>query len=59
MPLIKVRQEGKEGWKFGESGAVYFGPGGRGKARKQGAAIKISQARRRAMNIRKASSRRR
>lgn len=53
MPLIRVMQDGKEGWKFGESGTAYFGPGGRGKARRQGAAIKISQSRRRAMNIRR------
>lgn len=59
MPLIKIRRNGQEGWKFGEDGYEYFGPGARGKARRQGAAIKISQARRRSMNIRRAKSRRR
>jgi hypothetical protein len=41
MPIIKV---GKSGYKFGKQGHVYTGTGARGKAIKQGAAIKISQS---------------
>lgn len=42
MPIQKV---GK-GYRFGKSGKLYKGKGARNKARKQGAAIKISQSRR-------------
>jgi len=40
MPILKCQKEGKSGFKFGESGKCFTGPGAREKARKQGAAIK-------------------
>ena len=43
MPLQKCQNNGKSGWKFGDSGKCYTGPGSREKARKQGAAIEISK----------------
>ena len=44
MPLKKCAKNGKSGWKFGDSGKCFTGPGAREKARKQGAAIKISES---------------
>jgi len=45
MPLKKCTKNGKSGWKWGDSGACYTGPGARKKAIKQGRAIKVSQGR--------------
>lgn len=39
MPLKKCSQDGKSGWKWGDSGHCYTGPGGKKKAIKQGIAI--------------------
>lgn len=39
MPLTKVKKKGQIGWKWGESGKAYFGPGAKAKARKQMRAI--------------------
>ena len=36
MPLKKCQKDGKSGWKFGDSGHCYTGPGGKKKAIKQG-----------------------
>ena len=38
MPVHKVRQDGKTGYQWGNSGKVYFGPGAAMKAAKQGQA---------------------
>jgi len=46
MPIKKCKSKGKSGQKFGSKGKCYTGRNARSKARKQGAAIKISQARR-------------
>jgi hypothetical protein len=43
MPVKKV---GKDAYKFGSSGKTYRGKGAKTKAAKQGAAIKISEAKR-------------
>ena len=43
MPLKKCTQDGKSGWKFGDSGKCFLGKDAREKGRKQGVAIKISQ----------------
>jgi hypothetical protein len=39
MPLKKCREGGKSGWKYGDSGKCYTGPGAKKKAIKQGIAI--------------------
>lgn len=43
MPIMRCQKDGKSGYKFGPSGTCFTGPGAKEKARKQGAAIKISQ----------------
>ena len=43
MPLKRCQRDGKDGWKYGDSGRCYTGPDAKEKARKQGVAIKISQ----------------
>jgi len=43
MPLKQCQNNGKSGWKYGDSGKCFTGPSAREKARKQGVAIKISQ----------------
>ena len=43
MPIMKCQKDGKSGYKYGESGHCYTGPGAREKARKQGQAIEISK----------------
>ena len=47
MPLRKCSSKKRKGIKFGSSGKCYTGRGARKKARRQGAAISISKARRR------------
>ena len=39
MPLKKCSEGGKGGWKWGDSGKCYTGPGGKKKAIKQGIAV--------------------
>ena len=39
MPLMRCQENGKSGWKWGSEGHCYSGPGGKGKAKKQGRAI--------------------
>lgn len=39
MPLKKCQVNGKEGWKWGDAGKCYTGPGGKKKAIKQGIAV--------------------
>jgi len=39
MPLKKCSSDGKSGWKWGDSGHCYTGPGGKNKAIRQGVAI--------------------
>lgn len=39
MPLKKCSKDGKSGWKWGDAGACYTGPGAKKKAIKQGIAI--------------------
>lgn len=43
MPVMKCTSGGKSGWKYGESGKCYTGPGARAKAARQGQAIEISK----------------
>jgi hypothetical protein len=47
MPLQHIVIDGKRYWRFGKFGHLYSGRDARAKARSQGAAIKISQSRRR------------
>lgn len=44
MPLKKCQKDGEDGYKWGDSGVCYTGPGARKKALKQGAAIEINKA---------------
>lgn len=46
MPLMKCSKDGKSGWKFGDSGHCYIGPGAKKQAARQGAAIEISKKQR-------------
>lgn len=39
MPLKKCNNDGKSGWKWGDSGKCYTGPGAKKAAIKQGVAI--------------------
>lgn len=39
MPLKRCQRNGKKGWKWGDSGKCYIGPGAKQKAIKQGIAI--------------------
>ncbi len=39
MPLKKCSSAGKAGWKYGDSGRCYTGPGAKRKAIKQGLAL--------------------
>lgn len=39
MPLQKCKENNKSGWRWGEQGKCYTGPGGKKKAIKQGIAI--------------------
>jgi len=39
MPLKKCSVNGKSGWKWGDQGHCYTGPGGKKKAIKQGVAV--------------------
>ncbi len=39
MPLKRCQHNGKSGWKWGNSGKCYTGPGAKQKAIKQGVAI--------------------
>lgn len=32
MPIQKIRREGRVGYRWGRSGKIYWGPGGRAKA---------------------------
>lgn len=43
MPIKKCTKDGKSGFKYGDSGTCYTGPGARKKAAKQGQAIEISK----------------
>jgi hypothetical protein len=47
MPLMKCQVDGKQGWKWGESGKCFSGSQGRSKALEQGRAIEASKARQR------------
>lgn len=38
MPIMKCNENGKSGWKYGDSGHCYTGSGGKKKAIKQGLA---------------------
>jgi len=42
MPVHKVIKDGKTGYKWGQSGKAYFGPGAEKRAQKQAAAIYAS-----------------
>lgn len=39
MPLQRCKKDGKSGWKYGDNGACYTGPGAKKKAIRQGVAI--------------------
>ena len=43
MPVQRCTKQGKGGYKFGESGTCFIGPGARAKAARQGRAIKARQ----------------
>lgn len=43
MPVKKCTSDGKSGYKYGDSGHCYTGPGARQKAIKQGQAIEIQK----------------
>lgn len=43
MPVKPCTRDGKSGYKYGDSGKCYTGPGARKKATKQGQAIEISR----------------
>ena len=38
MPVMRCMKNGKPGWKWGQSGTCYTGPGAKGKAEAQGRA---------------------
>lgn len=42
MPIKKCKQDGKNGWKYGDSGKCYTGPGAKKKAIRQGLAEQYS-----------------
>jgi hypothetical protein len=44
VPLMRCTKDGKQGWKFGESGHCYTGKDAKKKAAQQGRAIKAQQA---------------
>ena len=44
MPLKQCTKDGKKGFKWGDNGVCYIGPGARAKALKQGRAIEMSKA---------------
>jgi len=46
MPVKKCKAKGKSGRKYGSKGKCYTGKGAKGKAAKQGRAVKASQGRR-------------
>lgn len=43
MPLQRCQDQGKNGWKWGDSGKCYTGPDAKEKAKKQGQAIEINK----------------
>jgi hypothetical protein len=43
MPLKRCTKDGQQGWKWGDQGVCYIGPGAREKALKQGRAIEAQQ----------------
>lgn len=43
MPIKPCTKDGKSGFKYGDGGHCYTGPGAREKAAKQGRAIEISR----------------
>ncbi len=45
MPVTRCSINGRRGYKFGRKGKCYTGKGAEEKAKKQGAAIKISESR--------------
>lgn len=38
MPVTRCQKNGKSGWKWGQQGVCYLGPGGKKKAARQGLA---------------------
>ena len=52
MPVHRVKVDGKEGWQYGQTGKVYYGPDARKKAEAQAAAIHASQAKRASLTYR-------
>lgn len=45
MPIKKVTRKGKVGYRYGDSGKIYFGKNAKLNAEKQGVAIRYSQQR--------------
>lgn len=43
MPIMKCSKDGKSGYKYGETGTCYTGPGAMEKAKKQGRAIEANK----------------
>jgi hypothetical protein len=48
MPIKRCKSKGKSGRRYGKKGKCYTGKGARKKASRQGAAVKASQAGRKA-----------
>lgn len=44
MPVKKCTENGKSGYKWGDSGKCYTGPGAREKAIRQGRAIEVNKS---------------
>lgn len=44
MPLKRCTQDGKSGYKWGDSGKCYTGPGAKKKALRQGRAIEVNKS---------------
>lgn len=42
MPVRKVTENGRTGYKWGSSGKTYFGPGAKAKAETQGRAVRAA-----------------
>lgn len=42
MPLMRCKEDGRNGWKYSDSGKCYVGPGAKKKAIRQGIAIQES-----------------
>lgn len=44
MPLKRCQKDGKDGWKWGDTGKCYVGPNAKSQAERQGRAIEASKS---------------